>query len=181
MYEVALVERLNNYYEEHDDLLEDTDNQVDKYLTFFVDNQLFGIPISQVVQISGIQEVTEVPEFPDYVKGVISFRETIIPLIDVRVRLKKEEIKSERQCIIITRIDDIYMGYIVDSVNEVTDIPCENIADPPQVRSDANAYIVGIAKLNGKIIILMDLNKIINEKEINLITEGYVSEVLEDE
>jgi len=173
------VEKLNNFYEEYDeyDFIDDADIQSDKYLTFFVDDQLFGISISQVVQISGMQEVTEVPEFPKYVKGVISFRDTIIPLIDVRIRLKKEEIVSERQCIIITHIDGTYMGFIVDSVNEVTDIPHENITDPPQVGSDGgNSYINGIARLNDKIIILIDLNKILNEKEIDFITGGYDEE-----
>lgn len=150
----------------------DDDTLKDKYLTFYTDKQLFGISISEVVQIVGMQEVTAVPEFPSYAKGVINLRGIIIPIIDVRLRLKKEEIPyNERTCIIVTNINGAYIGFIVDSVNEVTNINGENISNPPQMGIDyINTYIIGIAKLNNSIVLLIDLKKILNEKEFEIIT-----------
>lgn len=163
-----MQEKLNNI--EIESLDEDTLRN--KYLTFYTDNQLFGIRIADVVQIVGMQEITTVPEFPSYAKGIINLRGIIIPIIDVRLRLKKEEIEyNERTCIIVTNIKDSYIGFIVDSVNEVTNIHKDNISNPPQMGADyVNTYITGIAKVNNSIILLIDLKKILNEKEIELIT-----------
>ena len=84
----------------------DDDTLRNKYLTFFIEEQLFGVPIADVVQIVGMQDITKVPEFPSYAKGVINLRGIIIPIIDVRLRLKKEEITyNERTCIIVTNIN----------------------------------------------------------------------------
>jgi purine-binding chemotaxis protein CheW len=150
----------------------DEDTLKDKYLTFYTDKQLFGISIADVVQIVGMQDITAVPEFPSYAKGVINLRGTIIPIIDVRLRLKKEEIAyNERTCIIVTNINGAYIGFIVDSVNEVINIYKDNISNPPQMGNDyINTYITGIAKLNNNIVLLIDLKKILNEKELGLIT-----------
>lgn len=150
----------------------DEDTLKGKYLTFYTDNQLFGISIADVVQIVGMQEITAVPEFPSYAKGVINLRGIIIPIIDVRLRLKKEEIAyNERTCIIVTNINGSYIGFIVDEVNEVTNIDNESISNPPQMGSDyTNTFITGIAKLNNNIVLLIDLKKVLDEKEIELIT-----------
>jgi len=150
----------------------DEDTLKGKYLTFYTDNQLLGISIADVVQIVGMQEITAVPEFPSYAKGVINLRGIIIPIIDVRLRLKKEEIGyNERTCIIVTNINGSYIGFIVDEVNEVTNIDNENISDPPKMGSDyTNTFITGIAKLNNRIVLLIDLKKVLDEKEIELIT-----------
>ncbi|HCX61255.1 MAG TPA: chemotaxis protein CheW [Clostridiales bacterium] len=150
----------------------DEDTLKGKYLTFYTDNQLLGISIADVVQIVGMQEITAVPEFPSYAKGVINLRGIIIPIIDVRLRLKKEEIGyNERTCIIVTNINGSYIGFIVDEVNEVTNIDNENISDPPKMGSDyTNTFITGIAKLNNRIVLLIDLKKVLDEKEIELLT-----------
>lgn len=148
--------------------IEEEDTQINKYLTFFIEDNILGIPIADVVQITGLQEIEEVPEFPSYAKGVINLRGIIVPIIDIRARLKKEEIEyNERTCIIVTNIDGLYFGFIVDSVNEVTNICADNISDPPQMGNNyVNTYITGIAKLDNKLVILIDLKKILNEKEI---------------
>ncbi len=155
-------------YDDLDTFVDEEDTLSNKYLTCFVENQVYGISIADVVQITGMQEITEIPEFPSYAKGVINLRGTIVPIIDVRLRLKKEEIEyNERTCIIVTNIDDLYIGFIVDSVNEVTNIYEDNISNPPKVGNDyVNTYITGVAKLKNEIALLIDLKKILNEKEI---------------
>ena len=158
-----------NLYDEDLNLEEDT--LKDKYLTFFTDNQLLGIPIADVVQIVGVQEITTVPDFPSYAKGIINLRGTIIPVIDVRLRLHKEEIGySERTCTIVTNINGVYVGFIVDAVNEVTMIDKGNISDPPRMGADyVNSYITGVAKLGNKVVLLLNTQKMLSEKELELI------------
>lgn len=144
-----------------------------KYLTFFTENQLFGVPISDVVQIVGMQEITEVPEFPSYAKGIINLRGSIIPVIDVRLRFGKQEKEyDERTCIIVTLIRDSAVGFIVDAVDAVTDIDDDNISPPPKVAGEySSSYLTGIAKHEGKVVLLMDTQKLLsNEILSTLIT-----------
>ena len=92
----------------------DTSEMDGKYLTFWTDGQLFGVPIADVVQIVGMQNITNIPEFPHYAKGVINLRGSIIPLIDMRLRLAKQEAPyDERTCIIVTNIEQRDVGLTV--------------------------------------------------------------------
>lgn len=143
-----------------------------KYLTSYIEEQSFGIPIADVVQIVGIQEITPVPEFPDYAKGIINLREDIIPIIDLRVRLKKEEKEyTERTCIIVTNINDSLVGFIVDAVNEVVDIKDEDITNTPNVGTDlSKTFVDKVAKLDGKVMLIIDLKRILSDKEMDSIT-----------
>lgn len=145
-----------------------SDEMYGKYLTFWADNQLFGIPIADVVQIVGVQTITKIPEFPNCAKGIINLRGSIIPVIDVRLRLHKPEIPyDERTCIIVTNIQESLIGLIVDSVNEVANIEDENISQPPKITKDnTNAYLTGIAKLQDKVVLLLNTEKILKNEEI---------------
>ena len=160
------MDNLNNFF---DGQFEDEDTQYSQYLTFVVDNQLYGIPISDVEQITGMKEITVVPEFPEYAKGVMDLRGIIIPIIDIRIRLKREEIADSRRCIIITKTDDSHMGFIVDSVSDVININNKDITNPKIGSDYVNTYITGMTELSGKIILLMDLNKIISLEELSVL------------
>lgn len=144
-----------------------------KYLTFWTDGQIFGIPIYDVVQIIGIQEITPVPESPAYSKGIINLRGNIFPVIDVRIRFHKEEVPyDERTCIIVTNINGSYFGFIVDSVDEVTNIEKDQISPPPSLSLSANsytAYLTGIGKLKDKVVLLLDTSKILSEDELEAV------------
>lgn len=144
-------------------------NEMDgKYLTFWTDDQLYGISISDIVQIVGIQKITGIPGFPHYVKGVINLRGSIIPVIDVRLRFNKQETTyNERTCIIVINIQKRLFGFIVDAVDEVTHINDESISVPPKVSSsdDTCAYLMGVAKLENKVVLLLDAEKILNSEE----------------
>lgn len=136
----------------------------EKFLTFWTDNQLFGISIADVVQIVGVQEITQVPEFPEYAKGIINLRGHIIPVLDMRLRLHKEEVPyNERTCIIVINIKENLLGLIVDAVDEVTKIQSQDISNPPKMSRDVtNTYLQGIAKLENKVVLLLDTEKILN-------------------
>lgn len=149
-------------------LTEDNDGLKGKYLTFFANQQLFGIPIAEVVQIIGMQQITPVPEFPEYAKGIINLRGNIIPIIDVRCRFHMQEIPyDEHTCIIVTNIRDLYIGFVVDTVDEVTTIDDGEISPPPKVSADySNAYLTGIGKCAGKVVLLLDAQKILSDSVI---------------
>lgn len=143
------------------------DEMSGKYLTFWTDSQLFGIPIADVVQIVGVQTITTIPEFPEYAKGIINLRGSIIPVIDMRLRLHKTEIAyNERTCIIVINTQKNLIGFIVDAVDEVTKIEGESISNPPKMTADpSNDYLIGIAKIESKVVLLLDTDKILNNKK----------------
>lgn len=145
-----------------------------KYLTFFTENQLFGVPIADVVQIVGMQDITTIPEYPLYAKGVINLRGSIIPVIDIRLRFGKPEKEyDERTCIIVTLINEVAIGFIVDAVDAVTDIEGENICEPPRISSqDASPYLTGVAKHEGKVVLLMDTAKILSLDLVESLMQG---------
>lgn len=155
-----------------DDIIaEAANNQSDldgRFLTFFTDGQLFGVPIAGVVQIVGMQEIVKVPGYPDYAKGIINLRGAIIPIIDMRLRLNKSPAEyDERTCTIVTSIHQLQVGFIVDSVDEVTDVDDEHISAPPRISGDyAASYVTGIASLPNKIILLLDTDRLLGAEEL---------------
>lgn len=158
------------------------DEMKGKYLTFWADRQLFGIPIATVVQIVGMQKITEIPEYPHYAKGIINLRGSIIPVIDIRIRLGKPETEyNDRTCIIVVNIESSSenFGFIVDGVEEVTNIDDEQISAPPQVEGGfENQYVTGVArqavedKGAERIILLMDISKILGREDFNALSSA---------
>lgn len=150
---------------------QDTSEMDGKYLTFWTDGQLFAVPIADVVQIVQVQSITEIPEFPSYAKGIINLRGSIIPIIDVRLRFGKEEAPyNEHTCIIVTSIRDRLVGFVVESVDEVTQIPDEEISQPPTMTNDfTSTYLTGIGKHENNVILLLDTQKIISLEQMEFI------------
>lgn len=152
----------------------DTSEMDGKYLTFWTDKQLFGVPIADVIQIVGMQEITVIPELPSYAKGIINLRGSIIPLIDVRLRFQKEEVEyDERTCIIVTSIHESSMGFIVDEVDEVADISSDEIAPPPKIAHESTSdYLTGVAKHSDRIVLLVNTAKMLGEEELESIAQN---------
>ncbi len=161
-----------NRVEEIDEFEEDT--QKNKYLTFTLGNEAFGIEILFVTEIIGLQQITEVPDLPEYVKGIINLRGKIIPVMDMRSRFKKEFREyDERTCIIVVDIGEISIGLIVDRVSEVVDIPEENVSEPPKVnKSSQNKYVKGIGKIGDSVKLILDCEKLLSENEMEEIAEN---------
>lgn len=153
------------------DLIEqEEDTQKGRFLTFTLGSEAYGIEIRHVTEIIGIQPITEVPELPEYVKGIINLRGKIIPVMDVRLRFKKSFMEyNDRTCVIVIEIKDISIGLIVDSVSEVISIPEAEIVLPPEISKGNNRYIKGIGKVNGEVKLLLDCEKLLHEDEVDLI------------
>lgn len=159
---------LNRFHEE-----EEVDLQQTKYLTFIVDRQYYAFPIKDIIEIIEVQDITFVPEAPDYVKGVINVRGRIIPVIDVRLRFRRQEAEyTERTCIVIVKIGEVEIGFVVDTVDEVVDLQDENISAPPKVQTDRSArYITGVGKIDERIVLLLDAEKMFSEDELGDLAE----------
>lgn len=147
---------------------DDVDSQKDKFLTFKIGDEEFGIPIEHVIEIVGIQKITEVPDMPDFVKGVINLRGKVIPVMDIRLRFKMESIAyDDRTCVVVVNVGDVTIGLVVDTVSEVVDIPEENVSPAPRFSAAGSGrYVAGMGKIGEAVKILLDVNKLLHDSEI---------------
>ena len=141
---------------------QDEDTLKGKYLIFSMGNELYGMEIRYITEIIGIQPITEVPEMPEYVKGITNLRGKIIPVMDARLRFKKEVREyDDRTCIIVIDTNDISIGLIVDSVSEVIGMRDEDIAPPPEINKGGHKYIKGIGKAGDTVKLLLDCQRLL--------------------
>jgi purine-binding chemotaxis protein CheW len=147
---------------------DDEDTQKDKYLTFTVGNEDYGIEIAHVTEIIGTQKITDVPDMPIYIKGVINLRGKVIPVMDVRLRFKMPEREyDDRTCIIVVNVGGTPIGLVVDTVKEVADIPENQIEPPPDFsKSTSQRYIMGLGKMGDAVKILLDVQKLVRREDM---------------
>jgi purine-binding chemotaxis protein CheW len=144
-----------------------------KYLTFVLSNEEFGIRVLKVREIMGLQEITAVPQTPAHVKGVINLRGRVIPVIDLRLKFGLPAAEySQRTCIIVTQVQGesgpLMMGIVVDGVSEVLNLSDQEIEDTPDFGEDiGNRYLLGMAKVKGKVKILLDIDKVLSAQDLN--------------
>ncbi|MDH3393267.1 MAG: chemotaxis protein CheW [Desulfobulbaceae bacterium] len=150
------------------DLYDDEDTMKDKYLTFHLAGEDYGIDIAFVTEIIGIQKITEVPDMPDFVKGVINLRGKVIPVMDVRLRfLLPERDYDERTCIMVVDINGTAVGLVVDKVNEVADIPEADVEPPPRSSKGASSrYLKGMGKVENEVRILLNVDRLLFDDEM---------------
>lgn len=144
-----------------------------KFLTFFIGDEEYGLEILSVHEIIGIMDVTAVPRTPRHILGVINLRGKIIPILELRLKFGLPSIEStEETCIIVVQCGAVQMGIVVDKVSEVLDIPSEDIEDAPSFGESVNTdYILGIGKSNDTVKLLLDIDKIISSKDMDLIED----------
>ena len=143
------------------------DTQRGRYLTFDLDEEVFGLEIRYVTEIIGMQPITKIPEVAEHIKGIINLRGKIIPVIDMRLKFAKEPISyNDRTCIVVVDTEDMVVGLIVDKVSEVLSIDDQDIVPPPDQRTGIrNEYIHGIGKIDDKVKILLDCKMLLKEEE----------------
>lgn len=136
----------------------------EKYLTFFIDEQLYAIQSSQVVEIIRTQPITYIPKLPSYVIGVINLRGKIVPLIDLRLKFNKTPREyDDYTSIVVVETGDLSVGFIVDRVNDVTDVSINQISDAPKLSKDTtHSFVTGIATLLGQPVMILDTVKILS-------------------
>ncbi len=149
-----------------------------KYLTFSLNEEEYGIGILKVKEIIGMMAITSVPRTPEFVKGVINLRGKVIPVIDLRLKFSMEAIEyTDRTCIIVVEIEaqagTVLIGIVVDAVSEVLNINGGDIEETPTFGTSLNTeYILGMAKMEGGVKILLDIDKVLNTDEISAIEKA---------
>ena len=149
-----------------------------KYLTFTLAEEEYGIGILKIKEIIGMMPITTVPRTPEFVKGVINLRGKVIPVMDLRLRFGMEEIDyTERTCIVVVEIEGasgtVMIGVVVDSVSEVLNIKGEDVEETPTFGTKMNTeYILGMAKMEGGVKILLDIDQVLSEDEIAALDEA---------
>lgn len=143
-----------------------------KYLTFTLAKEEYGIGILKVKEIIGMMPITTVPRTPGFLKGVINLRGKVIPVVDLRLKFEMEEMTyTERTCIIVVEIGgqggSVLIGIVVDSVSEVLNIKGGDIEETPTFGARlVTDYILGMAKMNGGVKILLDINRVLSTEEV---------------
>lgn len=150
---------MNEAKVKHDDMLQ--------LVSFRLGGEEFGVDIMQVQEIIRMQNITAVPNAPDFVEGVINLRGRVIPIIDLRKRFGldcKEHDKATR--IVVVKVDEITVGLVVDEVSEVLRIPADTVEPPPPIVAGVESdYIKGVGKLDDRLLILLDLSKTLSKEE----------------
>jgi purine-binding chemotaxis protein CheW len=149
-----------------------------KYLTFDLAEEGYGIGILKIKEIIGMMPVTKIPKTPEFIKGIINLRGKVIPVMDLRLRFGLEAIDyTDRTCIIVVEMSGnggiVLTGIVVDAVSEVLNIKGEDIEAPPTLGATLDTdYILGMAKTNDSVKILLDIDRVLSESEMQLIKEA---------
>jgi len=149
------------------------DSRAGKYLTFQLHQEEFGIRVLKVREIMGIQEITAVPQTPSHIKGVINLRGKVVPVIDLRLKFGMPAGEyTQRTCIIVTQVQGeagpVLMGVIVDGVSEVLNLTGSEIEDTPDFGEEVAAqYLLGMAKVKGKVKILLDIDRVLSVQDMH--------------
>ena len=149
-----------------------------KYLTFTMADEEYGIGILKIKEIIGMMPITSVPKTPEFVKGVINLRGKVIPVVDLRLRFGMDSMDyMARTCIIVVEIEGqsgtVMIGIVVDSVSEVLNIKAGNIEETPTFGTKLNTdYILGMAKMEGSVKILLDIDRVLYVEELALLKEA---------
>ncbi|MGH2408527.1 MAG: chemotaxis protein CheW [Candidatus Limnocylindrales bacterium] len=132
-------------------------------LTFGLDREEFGIPVTQVREVIRVTEITRVPQVPGHVRGVTNLRGRILPVVEIRSRLGLEAaVITPAARIVVVEVLGRVLGLLVDRVSQVTKLPAESVAPPPEeVVSAETDYVTGVARWDSRLIILLDLDKVL--------------------
>lgn len=147
-----------------------------KYLTFRLGDETYGVDILRVQEIIGIMPITAVPRTPEFVRGVINLRGRVIPVVDLRTKFSVgDALDTERTCIVVVQTEDgagTVMGAVVDEVSEVLDIPAANIEDTPSFGAGIETeFVLGMGKMNDQVIILLDIQRVLSGTELTTLKD----------
>jgi purine-binding chemotaxis protein CheW len=150
-----------------------SDDRAGKYLVFQLGREEFGIRVLKVREIMGVQDITAVPQQPGHVKGVINLRGKVIPVVDLRLKFGLPAVEySQRTCIIVVQlrrgVNSVLTGIVVDSVADVLNLATADIEDTPDFcHGWATPHLLGMAKVKGKVKILLDIDEVMNSQELH--------------
>ncbi|WP_045214195.1 chemotaxis protein CheW [Desulfonatronovibrio magnus] len=149
------------------------DAELLQLVTFSIGGEEFGVEILTVQEIIRMLEITRVPKAPDFVEGVINLRGKVIPIIDLRKRFGLESrVHDKNTRIVVIEINKMIVGFVVDSVSEVLRIPADTVEPPPPVVAGLDSeYISGVGKLEDRLLILLDLDRLLSREEKSVLSQ----------
>ncbi len=155
----------------------DFENLVGKYLTFTLGSEVYGLEILKVQEIIGLMSITNVPQTPDYVRGVINLRGKVIPVVELRRKFHLEAVQdTERTCIIVVQVASaggtVIMGILVDEVSEVVDVARDQLEPAPSFGSNISTeFILAMGKIGEHVVILLDIDRVLTEGDFDMLSE----------
>ncbi|MBI9068695.1 MAG: purine-binding chemotaxis protein CheW [Salinivirgaceae bacterium] len=165
---------------------EKTKMEINTYLTFNLGEETFASNVSKVLNILEMMKITEVPQSPDYMRGVVNLRGEVLPLIDTRIKFGMTPISiSSATCILVLNVNvnskSVKIGTLVDSVHEVLEVKEEDILAPPDMGTKYKSeFIEGLIKSGDGFIMLLDMDKIFSTDEITILQEKTEEPILEE-
>jgi len=161
--------------------------QMSQYLTFHLGSDMFAIDVTNAKEILDYANLTQVPQTPDYMLGVINLRGSVVPVIDMRLKFGLPQVeKTKDSCFIVVEVlvngEVLTVGTLVDSVSEVVDIKTDQIEPPPRLGTSLNtSFIKGMGNLGDNFVIILDINKVFSAEELDLVNAiGQVEEEAEE-
>jgi purine-binding chemotaxis protein CheW len=160
-----------------------TQSRRERYLTFFLGEEQYGIAIDRIKEIIAIMKVTYVPKTPSYMKGVINLRGSIIPVVDTRLRFDMETREPDMHtAIIIVEVDKVNIGFIVDRVEEVASIDSSNLGAAPKFGSSVDTdFICSMAQIEENVVMILDVLKLFEADELVSLEQLQQTQISEGE
>lgn len=148
-----------------------SDGELLQLVTFVVGNEEFAIPILSVQEINRMMQITQVPQSPDFIEGVINLRGKIIPVMDLRKRFGLGELENTVDCrIVVIEVSNRVIGFTVDRVNEVLRVNADIVDPPPPMVCGIDSdYVQGVGKLDDRLLILLNLDRLFSEEDLELV------------
>lgn len=148
-----------------------TGHSTNRFLTFYLEDEIYGVNIFNVKEIIAMMKTTPVPKTPPFIKGVMNLRGNIIPVVDMRIKFDMPEVEAQMYtAIIIITIEGKNIGFIVDKVEEVVNVEDENISPPPEFGSNVDTkFIQSMAKQKNKVVMILDLVALFGEEELSFV------------
>jgi purine-binding chemotaxis protein CheW len=149
-------------------------NETKQYVTFSIGEEMYGIDVGRAQEVLNYTNITHIPNTMSFMKGIIDLRGVIVPLIDIRIKFKLEEKEYDHNTvIIIIEVQGILFGMIVDSVSNVVNVAINDIHNTPHFSQDIDSdSVIGIGRVDGKLLIVLDVDKILTIEEINQIGQN---------
>jgi purine-binding chemotaxis protein CheW len=146
-----------------------------KFLTFALDAEEYGVEILKVNEIIGTLPITRVPGLPSHVGGVVNLRGKVIPIVYLRRKFGMAESTSEESCIVVVQVEQRAIGIVVDKVSEVVNIATKDVEDVPEFGAGVDTeFLLGVAKIDGRVRLLLDIDKVLGNDVRAAVTEEMV-------
>ena len=145
-----------------------------QFLTFDLADEYYGVDILKVQEIKGYTTVTRIPNTPDYLKGVLNLRGTIVPIVDLRMKFGMGTTQpTSFTVVVVVNVRNRIMGFLVDAVSDVLDLNAKNIQPPPELGSAVDVtFVAGIGNANDRLVTLLDIDRVLTEDEVSAVLEA---------